>query len=209
MTVRNGEDANEYNFNKGLASKTSSNTLVGIQTLDNAGSNKIVDLQKAINTIFEVVGMSELAQNNGDYENNNFVADGDSRKVAISKLDGAIKTLSDNVASIQSPIFTNLGILQFTSGGTVDLNGALGMMNAFVEGATASVTASTTPFGSDPNLRDNALIELIGNDDAKKVTIVYADIDGGCLLFGDQELGYGASLRLRWNATKKRFFHVR
>ena len=209
MTVRNGEDANEYNFNKGLASKTASNTFVGIQTLDNAGSNKIVDLQKAINTIFEIVGGSELALNNGDYENNNFVADGDSRKVAISKLDGALKALSDSVASIQAPIFTNLGTLQFSSGGTITLSETAGMMNVLVEGGTASVTASATPFGASPVIRDNALVEIIGNDDTKKVTFVYADVDGGCLLFGDQELGLGASLRLRWNATKKRFFHVR
>ena len=82
-------------------------------------------------------------------------------------------------------------------------------MNVLVEGGTESVTASTTPFGASPAIRDNALVEIIGNDDAKKVTFVYANVDGGCLLFGDQELGLGASLRLRWNATKKRFFHVR
>lgn len=201
MSVSNGQQANESTFNGGFASLLKDNQLAGKQKLNNANSATIDDLQKCINTIMAVIGMSELAENNGDYENNNYVTDGDSRKVAISKLDGAVKALADIVAQIQKPIFENLGLKKVTNGGTIELSTTAGIMFARVEGETGAVTFANAPFGAAPAIKNGSIIILIGNDDTKTVGINYANVAGGPLLNGDRVLNKGASVIFIWEET--------
>lgn len=209
MSINNGQDANEENFNKAFGSKMNSNTFVGVQSLDNAASGeKIANLQKCINTILETLGASELAENNGDYENNNYVGDGDSRKVAISKLDGALKALADVVGSLAKPSFENLGVVTIEEGGTFTGDPLLGLMTIKASGLSAAVNASLTPFGAEPALKQGAVITMVGAKTAFPVTFKYADIDGGIVLNGDRELSPGASFTITWDSIDKRFYQV-
>lgn len=201
MSVSNGQQANESTFNSGFASLLKDNQLAGKQKLNNANSATIDDLQKCINTIMAVIGMSELAENNGDYENNNYITDGDSRKVAISKLDGAVKTLADIVAQIQKPIFENLGLKQVANNGTLALSETAGIMFARVEGEAGAVTLASAPFGATPAIKNGSIVVLIGNDDTKTVGINYANVAGGPLLNGDRILNKGASVIFIWEET--------
>ena len=201
MSVSNGQQANESTFNSGFASLLKDNQLAGKQKLNNANSATINDLQKCINTIMAVIGMSELAENNGDYENNNYITDGDSRKVAISKLDDAVKTLADIVAQIQKPIFENLGLKKVANGGTIELSTTAGIMFARVEGETGAVTFANAPFGAAPAIKNGSIIILIGNDDTKTVGINYANVAGGPLLNGNRVLNKGASVIFIWEET--------
>lgn len=204
MTVRNNQPANEDTFNLAFASKMSDSTLAGKITLNNSESNRVENLQTCINIIMEVVGMSELAVNNGDYENNNYIGDGDSRKVAISKLDAALKSLADIVAQFQKPLFENLGLVQATEGGTITLSSSAGLMFARVEGAASAITLASAPFGATPSIKNGAVIALIGNDDIKTVGINFADVAGGPLLNGDRILNKGASVFFIWDETLAR-----
>lgn len=209
MSINNGQDANETNFNKAFSSKMASNIFAGAQSLDNETSGqKINNVQKCINTIMDVVGMTEIAENNGDYENNNYVADGDSRKTAISKLDGALKSLADIVGSLSKPSFENLGVKTIAEGGTLEGDPLLGLAIIKTSGVSSAVNASLTPFGVEPNLKHGAVIVLVGANTAFPATFKYANIDGGILLNGDRELNPGASFTILWDSTDKRFYQV-
>lgn len=53
MSVVDGQVANATTFNNAFASKTSNNTLTGVQSLSNGGSTAIPDLQQAVNDKLE------------------------------------------------------------------------------------------------------------------------------------------------------------
>lgn len=201
MSVSNGQQANETTFNNAMASLLKDNTFAGVQKLNSSTSTTINDLQKCINKIMSIIGMSELAENNLDYENNNYLIDTENHKQSISKLDGALKSLSDIVAQIQKPSFENLGLKQVASGGTIELSPTAGIMFARVEGISSAVTLASAPFGVAPSIKNGAVIVLIGNSDTNTVSLNFADVAGGPLLNGDRTLNKGSSVVLLWEET--------
>jgi len=95
MSVVNGQIANQTTFNNAFMSRTAATTQTIAQVaLENAevesGAN-IANAQRAINKAFEGVGATGEADNTiNDYANNNYILDGDNRKVAIEKLDAQL-----------------------------------------------------------------------------------------------------------------------
>lgn len=91
MSVTNGQPATQTTFNNAFGSKTSDNTLSGVQTLANtlpASGDQIDNAQRYINEIADADGtLGEGDTARKTYSSDNVVADGDSRKVAIGKLD--------------------------------------------------------------------------------------------------------------------------
>lgn len=82
--------------------KTENDTITGILSLQNGGdvSKHITDLQEHLWTIGEIVGfVGESDPNALIYANENYIANGDSRKVAIEKLDAQMLINTNNIAS--------------------------------------------------------------------------------------------------------------
>lgn len=92
MSVVNGQIANQTTFNNAFMSRTSSTTSTVAQVALNnpeveSGAN-VSNAQRAINETFDAVGITGVNDATRKvYSSNNVVADGDSRKVAIGKLD--------------------------------------------------------------------------------------------------------------------------
>jgi len=73
---------------------------LGIYKVSSSESGAIEDVQDYINEIATVGGISgEGDVNATTYSSTEFISNGDNRKVAIGKLDDALKALSDNVAA--------------------------------------------------------------------------------------------------------------
>lgn len=92
MSVSNGQLANQTTFNNAFVSRTAASTsTVSILALNNgtlASGASISNAQQAINETFDAVGMTGIGDaTRKNYSSNNIVANGDSRKVAIGKLD--------------------------------------------------------------------------------------------------------------------------
>jgi microcystin-dependent protein len=101
MSLVNGQKVNAAATNAAFVSKTTDSTTVGKLTLNKAAEGSQVEsVQKAVNKIYE--GLGTTGQDDADinnYANNNVILDGDSRKVAIEKLDDAIGNLGSNFLS--------------------------------------------------------------------------------------------------------------
>jgi len=94
MSVSNGQLANQTTFNGAFLSRTVNTSTVGTVTLNNTSDinsgAQVVNLQRAVNEIFNAVGMTgEGDASRNDYASNNYVANGVSRQVAIGQLDSA------------------------------------------------------------------------------------------------------------------------
>jgi microcystin-dependent protein len=104
MSVVDGQRANQTTFNDAFVSKTDDSTSVGVLDLNNItdvnSGSRVTNVQRAINELFDAVGMTGIGDTTRKtYSSTHYVADGDSRKVAIGKLDSQVYT---NTASISS-----------------------------------------------------------------------------------------------------------
>jgi microcystin-dependent protein len=104
MSVVDGQRANQTTFNDAFVSKTDDSTSVGVLDLNNItdvnSGSRVTNVQRAINELFDAVGMTGIGDaTRKTYSSTHYVADGDSRKVAIGKLDSQVYT---NTASISS-----------------------------------------------------------------------------------------------------------
>lgn len=103
MSVVNGQLANQTTFNNAFMSRTSATTstvaAVALENVLDVNSGAFVaNLQRAINKIYEGLGTTGEADGSiNDYANENYIADGDSRKVAIGKLDAQLKQTQDDL----------------------------------------------------------------------------------------------------------------
>lgn len=102
MSVINGQLANQTTFNNAFMSRTAATTStvakMALSNTDLESGAVIVNTQRAINKLFEGVGATGEADTTvNDYANNNYIADGDSRKVAIEKLDAQLKATQDDL----------------------------------------------------------------------------------------------------------------
>ena len=92
MTVKNGELVNEDVTNAGFISRKEDSDTIAVVTLNNSNSATVNDTQLAINKAFDTSGIaSEIDAGAKNYSSNNYIANGDDRKVAIGKIDSALK----------------------------------------------------------------------------------------------------------------------
>jgi hypothetical protein len=125
MSVSNGQKANATNFNNAFLSRTTNSDTTGVVGLNNTSDpnsgDQVVNTQRAINETFDAVGMTgEGDGNRNNYASNNFVVDGDSRKVAIERLDTQLAT-TNTTASDALTEANDLRTLSGTSAPEVDL----------------------------------------------------------------------------------------
>jgi hypothetical protein len=129
MAIQNGLPVDAENSNAAFVSKTVNSDIFGIPSLKNndVGSGAhVVNLQKAINKLFEGVGSTgENDATINEYANNNFILDGDSRKTAIEKLDQAIKDVADGLSNVESEVD------QFAISGLVEIELKTGYVSDF------------------------------------------------------------------------------
>jgi hypothetical protein len=145
MSITNGQRVDAANTNAAFVSKTTDSTTVGKLTLNKpAEGAQVESVQKAVNKIYE--GLGTTGQNDTDinnYANNNYVADGDSRKVAIEKLDLQTKTNSDDISdhelritNVESGVYTFTGDKTFSDNvviqGTLNVNGTPTIINSTI-----------------------------------------------------------------------------
>jgi len=116
MSVVNGQIANQTTFNTAFMSRTASTTStvakVAFQNADVESGAFVTNIQRAVNKAFEGVGSTgeaDTAINN--YANQNYIANGDNRKVAVGKLDAQLKTTQTDLDTAEAEIVVHEGRL--------------------------------------------------------------------------------------------------
>lgn len=173
MSVTDGQAVNAAVTNAAFMSRTVNTSTVGTVTLNNTtnvnSGAQVTNAQRAVNETFDAVGMTgEGDTTRKDYSSNNYVANGDSHKVAIGKLDTALSTaVNDKVDKVSPstddgiPRFANtVGDLQ-NSGVTIDDTNNMNIPGNLivagdltVQGTTTTIDAATLQV-EDPNILIN------------------------------------------------------
>jgi len=99
MSVTNGQIANQTTFNNAFMSRTANTTTVGVVGLNNVSDPNsgaaVANSQQAINEIFDAEGMTGTGDTTRKtYSSNEVIANGDSKKVALGKLDAKFNVTS-------------------------------------------------------------------------------------------------------------------
>lgn len=173
--VNNGQKGNETTFNNAFLSRTDDSDTVGVVSLANVtdanSGSAIVNTQRAINKLFDSDGTSGEADANAKlYSSNNYVLDGDSRKVAIERLDTAVGAKLDRPGSS-----TLNGIAKFTdtsgavlasSGITIDSSDNITVPGDVIVNGNATINGTLTSVNSTTlEVTDaNVLVNNGGND---------------------------------------------
>ncbi len=115
MSIANGQKANATNLNAAWISKSANSTTTGVIDLDNTADPdsgaQVENVQQAINETFDAAGITGIGDASRKvYADNNYVADGDSHKTAIGKLDIALDALATVVADL-NPVETQFTIV--------------------------------------------------------------------------------------------------
>lgn len=114
MSVIDGQSVNQTVTNAAFLSRlTDSDTVAMIGLLRAASGANVTDVQKLLNYLIGVTGMTSESNNSLDYASNNYITDGQSLKVAMGLLDAALFTLSLYATSTQ----TDLDALEITVSG--------------------------------------------------------------------------------------------
>lgn len=95
--------------NAAYLSRTTNTSASGVISLLNSDSNNVTDLQKALNKIFQSTGVgteNNISSNN--YTDENYISNGDAYKLALDKLDQALKTEEISRQSFDEDIQTQL-----------------------------------------------------------------------------------------------------
>lgn len=203
--VTNGQYANEQTFNDAFMARngdTDTSGKVGLLNIAPESGPQISNAQGFINKIADTVGTSENDPDAKNYDSNNYIADGDSRKTAIEKLDEAAQFIQDQVTIHESRLddletatmnidgdktFTGNTTFggQSTFNSDVTING-----NVTINGTTTSVNTVDLEV-SDRNITVNK-----GGDNVTAngsgLTVERTDDDGS--------LVYDESLASKWKA---------
>lgn len=109
MSVVNGQIANQTTFNNAFLSRTAATTQTVAQLqLENPAVESgafVGNVQRAVNKAFEGIGATGEADTTiNDYATNNYILNGDNRKVAIGKLDAQLKLTQDDLDTAEAAI---------------------------------------------------------------------------------------------------------
>ncbi|HEY9705636.1 MAG TPA: hypothetical protein V6C58_24570 [Allocoleopsis sp.] len=161
MSVQNGQNVNAAVTNAAFVSKTTDSTSTAKLTLNKASEGAQVEsVQKAVNKIYE--GLGTTGQDDAtinDYANSNFIADGDSRKVAIEKLDAQAAAQQAEVTAIDDRV-TDLELNDMTIAGNKTFSDNVIIDGDLTVNGTTTTVNSTVLEVTDPNI----IINNNGND---------------------------------------------
>lgn len=154
MSVVNGQLANQTTFNQAFMSRTSATTsTVATVALENTlpvSGAFVVNLQRAINKIYEGLGTTGEADTAiNDYANQNYITNGDNRKIAVEKLDAQLKQTQDDLDVAEADIASlenRVDIIESqdsTFGGNKTFTGNVVVEGDFeVQGTTTSINST-------------------------------------------------------------------
>lgn len=103
--INDKQRVNALNSNAAWLAKNGDDATIGKISLENndvASGTHVDNLQKAINKIYE--GLGTTGENDttiNNYSSSNYITNGDSRKVAIGKLDTKAKDLNDRMVAVE------------------------------------------------------------------------------------------------------------
>ena len=170
-------------------------------------SGYVSDVQAYLNEIADTTGqVFEGDANRKAYSSNNYIADGDNRKVAIEKLDTQIKTNADNITA-NNNLITNLTTTTYSTesisdGVEITKEDAVFTQVRRIQGDGAAVTVPAAPFGSSEFTVDGVRIILRGMSATNTVTINHSGATNyGCHLNGDAVLGLYDELELMYDSS--------
>lgn len=182
MSVGFKSPLSSANTNAAFVSKIVDSTSVAKLTLNKpAEGAQVTSVQAAINKAFEGIGTTGEADTTiNNYSSNNYIVDGDSRKVAIEKLDtqlGTTQTQLDAVDAANSQDITLLPV-----GSTPNANGAslsgqiLNLQPA--DGTNGGVVSTTTQtFSGNKTFLDDVVIDGDLTVNGTTTTINSATVD--------------------------------
>jgi hypothetical protein len=102
--------------------------------------------------------------------------------------------------------YTVTAVANITAAGTISSSTTDQRQLRHVQGNSASVTTSTTPFGTGGTWKDGTEITLVGNDDTNSVIIPYNDAANGCVgNFSTLELTKYKIATFIWSASLTRW----
>jgi hypothetical protein len=98
--------------------------------------------------------------------------------------------------------------ITLTASDTIAISTVAGLQTWRVQGNSAAISLSNTPFGTTPPA-DGAIIHLFGNDDTNTVTINYNDAADGCIgNFSSIELFKGSFVSFMYSLSLDRYILV-
>lgn len=173
MAIQNGNPVEAGYTNSKLMSRTSDTGTTGKFSLSNTSYPEsgaaINNTQRAVNETFDAVGMTgEGDATRKDYSSNNVVANGDSHKVAIGKVDTDLGLVHGDIATLQSDVAT----LQ------TDVATLQGEMIA-VQSDIDDISNNTFTFGGDKTFSDDVTIngDLTVNGTTTSINTVNLDVE--------------------------------
>lgn len=137
------------------AGSTSTTAIVAFKNNQPESGSHVNNIQFSINQIYEAVGIDlENDDAYNDYSSENYISDGDNRKVAIEKLDTQLKLTQDDVDDHESRIQVIEGSNSTFYGFKIFQDDVLVMGNFTVNGST-TVINSTNLAVTDQNITVN------------------------------------------------------
>lgn len=121
---------------------------------------------------------------------------------------GYLSTLASDVqVQITALINTITSALTLTGSGSLSPSATKRFQTFLVQGNSAAVTLSSTPFGATPP-PDGGIIYLIGNSDTNTVEIPVNDAANGCLMDGSVILAKGQTASFMYSSTLARYVRL-
>jgi hypothetical protein len=121
---------------------------------------------------------------------------------------GYLSTLASDVqVQITALINTITSALTLAGSGALSISATKRFQTFLVQGNSAAVTLSTTPFGATPP-PDGGIIYLIGNSDTNTVEIPVNDAANGCLMDGSVILAKGQTASFMYSSTLARYVRL-
>ena len=166
MSVQNGQPVNQAVTNAAFLSRTTdSDTIakVGLKNTDVVSGANIDNAQRAINKAFEGIGTTgETDTTINDYSSNNYILDGDNRKVAIQKLDTQLFATQSQLSALDA--INSQDVTAAAIGSTPNANGFTITPDQIVnlEPANASfggvVSTGAQTFAGNKTFQNNVIV---------------------------------------------------
>jgi len=214
MPISFGSKLSSAVANATFLDKTIDDETVGILGLNSpalASGSPVANPQGYINEIASTSGIDFFGDPDGTvYSSENYITNGDSRKVAIGKLDTQVKVNADNISSNSSLISAITPIIyaneSLSAAGSITIADNVLFQKRRISGDGAPVTINDLIFGADPSsVTDGTEIQLIGTDATNTVTINATDVQYSAAINGNITLGLYHTLTLTWDAVLERF----
>jgi hypothetical protein len=157
MSVTNGQPADQNTFNAAFLSRTSNTSTTGVVALNNVSDPNsgatISNVQRGINEIFDTVGITGIGDATAKtYSSTTTIANGDSRKVAIGKLDAQVGANTTALADVVTLTTTQTvsGAKTFSAKVTIQNNlGIEGVQQTLLNNQSSNVSLTDLSFDKD------------------------------------------------------------